>query len=58
MDTAEWIEETPLQIGTSGTGISALPNLGSVQFYGSTLNGANPGYQTVDEMQLANSTAL
>jgi hypothetical protein len=56
MDTAEWIEETPLQIGTSGTGISALPNLGSVQFYGGTLNGANPGYKTVDEMQLANSS--
>jgi hypothetical protein len=56
MDTAEWIEETPLQIGTSGTGLSAMPDLGSVPFYGATLNGANPNYQAVDEMQLVNSS--
>ena len=52
MDTAEWIEETPLEIGTGGTGVAAMPSLSTVHFRKGTLNGANPSYQTVDEMQL------
>lgn len=55
MSTAEWIEETPLQIGTGGTGLTAMPNLGTVGFTGATLNGAGAGLQTVDEMQLVTS---
>ena len=31
MGSAEWIEETPLAIGTGGVGISAMPNLSTVQ---------------------------
>ena len=30
--TAEWIEETPTEIGTSGANLAALPNLTTVQF--------------------------
>jgi peptidase A4-like protein len=56
MDTAEWIEETPLVLGTGGTGLAAMPNLGTVRFTSATLNKANPGFQTVDEMQLATSS--
>jgi hypothetical protein len=53
--SAEWIEETPLLIGTSGTGISAMPNLGTVHFAGATVNGANPKLTAADEMQLVGS---
>lgn len=56
MDTAEWIEETPLLIGTGGTGLAAMPNLGTVGFTGATLNGSAPGFQTGDEIQLASSS--
>jgi hypothetical protein len=42
MDTAEWIEETPLVIGTGGTGLAAMPDLGTVRFIRATLNKANP----------------
>jgi hypothetical protein len=55
MDTAEWIEETPLTVGTGGTGLSAMPTLGTVTFDKATLNGANPHFTAADEMQLVNS---
>lgn len=55
MDTAEWIEETPLEIGGSGSGLAHMPNLGVVHFGAGTLNGANPGFRTIDEMQLDNN---
>ncbi len=56
MDTAEWIEETPLVIGTGGTGLAAMPKLGTVHFTSATLNGANPHYQKVDEIQLVSGS--
>ena len=56
MDTAEWIEETPLIIGTGGTGLAAMPNLGTVHFTSATLNHASPGFHPVDEMQLVTSS--
>src|SRR4051812_11646879 len=40
MGSAEWIEETPLVIGTGGTGISAMPRLGTVHFRNATANGS------------------
>ena len=58
MDTVEWIEETPLEIGTQGSGVAAMPNLTTVHFTKSTYNGANPGFQTVDEMQLNNNNMI
>jgi Peptidase A4 family len=57
-DTVEWIEETPLEIGTTGTGIAAMPNLSTVHFVDATYNGANPKFQTIDEMQLDNSSMI
>jgi hypothetical protein len=54
-DTAEWIEETPLEVGTGSSGLAHLPNLGSVKFRDATLNGANPGFRPIDEMQLSNN---
>jgi hypothetical protein len=54
-DTAEWIEETPLLIGTNA-GFSALPNLSTVTFSGATTNGAAANLQASEEMQLVNAT--
>jgi len=57
-DTVEWIEETPLEIGTTGTGIAAMPNLSPVHFVHATDNGANPAFQSIDEMQLDNNSMI
>jgi hypothetical protein len=57
-DTVEWIEETPLEIGTTGTGVATMPNLTTVHFTNATYNGANPKFQTIDEMQLDNSSMI
>ena len=50
--TAEWIEETPLLIGGSGTGFSALPKLTTVRFNNAKTNGANAKLKPAEEMQL------
>jgi len=52
--TAEWIEETPLLIGTNA-GFSALPNLGTVTFSGATVNGANAKLNAAEAMQLVDA---
>ena len=57
-DTVEWIEETPLEIGTGGTGVATMPNLTTVQFTNATYNGVNPKFQTIDEMQLDNNNVI
>jgi hypothetical protein len=49
--TAEWIEETPLLIGTDA-GFASLPNLSNPAFTSATVNGQNANLQTSDEMQL------
>src|SRR3954469_20856777 len=53
--TAEWIGEPPLTFGTSGAGLSSLPNLGTVHFTGSAVNGANAALNPAEEMQLVDS---
>lgn len=53
--TAEWIEETPLIIGTGGSGISALPNLSTVVFDLGTANGTNPALAPSEAIQLVDS---
>jgi hypothetical protein len=53
--TAEWIEETPLIIGTGGTGISAMPNLGTVTFDLGMVNGANAALNPAEAMQLVDT---
>jgi Peptidase A4 family len=57
-DTVEWIEETPLEIGTTGTGVATMPNLSTVNFSNASYNGANPKFQTIDEMQLDNNSMV
>lgn len=52
MGSAEWINETPLQIGTSGTGLSAMPKLSTVHFSGATANGAPANLSGSEAMQL------
>jgi hypothetical protein len=56
MGSAEWIEETPLAIGTGGVGITAMPNLGSVHFTGASANGAPANLNAAEAMQLVNGS--
>jgi hypothetical protein len=53
--TAEWIEETPLILGTGG-GFAALPNLTTVTFDNATVNGASANLKPAQEIQLINSS--
>src|ERR1700733_6699336 len=52
--TAEWIEETPLEIGTDA-GFAALPNLTNPAFTSATVNGASAGLKASEEMDLVDS---
>jgi hypothetical protein len=52
--TAEWIEETPLLLGTNA-GFAALPNLTNPAFTAATTNGANANLQTSEQMYLIDS---
>jgi hypothetical protein len=54
--TAEWIEETPTEIGTSGVGVAALPNLSTVQFTNASVNGANANLVPDQAVQLVDSS--
>jgi hypothetical protein len=53
--TAEWIEETPLLIGTNA-GFAALPNLTTPAFDLATTNGAPANLKTSEEMNLVDSS--
>ena len=52
--TAEWIEETPLVIGTNA-GLAALPNLTQVPFTNARTNGAPANLQAAEEIQLTDA---
>ena len=52
--SAEWIEETPLVLGTNA-GFAALPNLSKVPFTNATANGAAANLQPSEEMNLVDS---
>ncbi|MFL5825019.1 MAG: G1 family glutamic endopeptidase [Thermoleophilaceae bacterium] len=52
--TAEWIEETPLLIGTNA-GLAPLPNLTKTPFSAATTNGQNAGLKSSEEIQLIDS---
>ena len=52
--TAEWIEETPLLIGTNA-GFGALPNLSSPAFDLATTNGQPANLKASEEINLADS---
>jgi hypothetical protein len=53
-DTAEWIQETPLILGTNA-GFAALPNLTSPVFDLATTNGAPANLKSSEEMDLVDS---
>jgi hypothetical protein len=53
-DTAEWIEETPLEIGANA-GFSSLPNLTNPAFDLATTNGAPANLQPSEELDLIDS---
>ena len=53
--TAEWIQETPLILGT-GAGFAALPNLTSPKFDLATTNGAPANLKPSEEMDLVDSS--
>lgn len=53
--TAEWIEETPTEIGTTGTSLAALPNLSTVHFTQATVNGVGAGLVPDQAVQLINA---
>jgi Peptidase A4 family len=52
--TAEWIEETPLEIGTNA-GFAALPNLSQPAFGSATTNGQPAGLKASEELDLIDS---
>jgi hypothetical protein len=54
MSTAEWIEETPLEIGTNA-GFAALPNLTNPAFSSGTVNGSTVALSPSEEMDLIDS---
>ena len=53
--TAEWIEETPLILGTSGSGLAALPNLSKTRFDLATVNGAPAHFSSSERIDLVDS---
>jgi hypothetical protein len=53
--TAEWIEETPVEIGSNGAGFAALPNLSKSAFDFATTNGSPAGLKPSEEIQLVES---
>ena len=53
--TAEWIEETPLEIGTNA-GFAALPNLSNPGWTSATVNGTSAGLKSSEEMDLIDSS--
>ena len=54
--TAEWILETPVVVGTGGTGIAALPTLTKTHFSHATVNGKPAGLVSSEAIQLVSSS--
>ncbi len=54
--TAEWIEETPVVVGTSGTGVGPLPDLSNVNIDLARANNAPAGLKASEELQLIDSS--
>jgi hypothetical protein len=54
--TAEWIEETPLLIGTNA-GFASLPNLSNPAWTSATTDGASAGLKSSEEMDLIDSNS-
>jgi hypothetical protein len=52
--TAEWIEETPLLLGTNA-GLAALPSLANPNFDLGSTNGSSANLKSSEEIQLVDS---
>lgn len=50
--TAEWIEETPLKIGSGGAGVARLPKLRATPFSNASVNGKPAALRRSEEIQL------
>jgi hypothetical protein len=50
--TVEWIVETPLVIGTGGTGVAAMPNLTKTTFVGARVNNTNAVLKPAEQINL------
>jgi hypothetical protein len=50
--TAEWIVETPIVIGTDGTGVASMPNLAKTTFTNLLANSVNPGLTPAEQINL------
>ena len=57
-DTVAWIEETPLEIGTTCSGIATMPNLARVRFLDAAYNRATRRFRAIDEIQLDNNNVI
>jgi hypothetical protein len=54
--SAEWIEETPLMLGTGDSGLAPLPALKETPFSGATVNGEPAGLKSSEELDLFSGT--
>jgi len=54
-ESAEWIEEAPLEIGSSGSQQAALANFGQVFFSALTANSANPALSDDDRIDMVDT---
>ncbi|HYZ53254.1 MAG TPA: G1 family glutamic endopeptidase [Streptosporangiaceae bacterium] len=54
--TAEWVEEAPTVVGTSGAGVAPMPNLSGASFDHAATNGAPAGLSPSEQIQLVNSS--
>jgi hypothetical protein len=54
--TAEWIDETPVVLDTSGNVFTVLPSLTRTAWDLGTTNGVNARLKSSEELQLVNST--
>ena len=54
--TAEWIEETPLIIDSSGAALADLPNLSTTHFDSATVNGVDPHLLGKESIHLVDSS--
>jgi len=52
LSTVEWIEETPVVIGTDGTGVAAMPDLTKTTFANAKVNNANANLIPAEEIDL------
>lgn len=50
--SAEWIEETPVAVGTGGAGVASLPNLNETPFDHATVNGKPADFKRSQQIQL------